>query len=87
MKNFIIVADSHIDNNNASAFFAMLAEVAKSDYDIIFLGDIFELWLGLNRYEEEMHKDFLSWEAFHCNVDNCSTKKQLKCNCFLFCPI
>jgi len=61
MKNFIIVADSHIDNNNASAFFAMLAEVAKSDYDIIFLGDIFELWLGLNRYEEQMHKDFLSW--------------------------
>jgi len=28
---------------------------------IVFLGDIFELWIGLKRYEDEGHRRFLDW--------------------------
>jgi len=44
----IIIADAHIDESrgNESAFFQMLEAIEKTDHDIVFLGDIFELWIA-----------------------------------------
>ena len=59
----IIVADAHIDDARdvESGFFQMLHVIEKTDQDVIFLGDIFDLWVALPRYEKEIHKLFLSW--------------------------
>jgi UDP-2,3-diacylglucosamine pyrophosphatase LpxH len=59
----IIIADAHIDVDRGveSGFFQMLQVIEKTDQDVIFLGDIFDLWVALPRYEEEIHKLFLSW--------------------------
>jgi UDP-2,3-diacylglucosamine pyrophosphatase LpxH len=39
----------------------MLEAIAKTQYDLIFLGDIFELWIALARYEEDIHIEFTAW--------------------------
>lgn len=59
----IIIADAHIDESrgNESAFFQMLKVIEKTDHDVVFLGDIFELWIALPRYEKGLHKNFLAW--------------------------
>ena len=59
----IIIADAHIDDARGveSGFFQMLQAIEKTDQDVIFLGDIFDLWVALPRYEKEIHKLFLSW--------------------------
>jgi UDP-2,3-diacylglucosamine pyrophosphatase LpxH len=59
----IIIADAHIDDASGveSDFFQMLQVIEKTDQDVIFLGDIFDLWVALTRYEKESHKLFLSW--------------------------
>jgi UDP-2,3-diacylglucosamine pyrophosphatase LpxH len=57
----ILIADSHVSTGNAERFFAMLALVARSDHDVVFLGDIFELWIALKGYESESHRRFLDW--------------------------
>ena len=61
--SLIIVADSHIEPGSAAetVFFRMLAKLSASGHDIVFLGDIFELWIGLPRYEGTSQKKFLSW--------------------------
>jgi UDP-2,3-diacylglucosamine pyrophosphatase LpxH len=60
---FIIVADSHIRPGGSAerSFFEMLAKMGRSRYDIVFLGDIFDLWIGLPGYEGSAQKDFLAW--------------------------
>ena len=60
----IIIADAHIDDDDRdveSGFFQMLQVIEKTDQDVIFLGDIFDLWVALPRYEKEIHKLFLAW--------------------------
>ena len=59
----IIVADAHISKTqgNYAAFFKMLAALARTDHDLIFLGDIFDLWVALPRYEEDIQGDFIAW--------------------------
>jgi UDP-2,3-diacylglucosamine pyrophosphatase LpxH len=59
----IIVSDAHIDESrgNASNFFRMLEAIGKTDHDVVFLGDIFELWIAFPRYEKDYHKRFLAW--------------------------
>ena len=61
--SLIIVVDSHIGPGSAGekAFFQMLEKLSASRYDIVFLGDIFELWIGLPRYEGPTHTKFLDW--------------------------
>jgi UDP-2,3-diacylglucosamine pyrophosphatase LpxH len=61
--SFIIVADSHVqpDGLIERSFFEMLAMLGNSRYDIVFLGDIFDLWIGLPGYETPAQKDFLAW--------------------------
>ena len=59
----IIVADSHVseENGNLTSFFKMLEAIGQSPYDVVFLGDIFDLWIGLRRYEEPHHIRFRDW--------------------------
>ncbi len=62
-RKILCIADAHILESPGSAgdFFRMLAKVAETDYDIVFLGDIFELWIAFPAYETEIHKQFLAW--------------------------
>jgi len=59
----IIIADAHVSDHlgNVIPFFNMLAAFEKNHHDIIFLGDIFDLWIALPGYEDKIHKDFLAW--------------------------
>ena len=65
----ILIADSHVSkkNDNIADFFSMLDCIAKSHHDIIFLGDIFDLWISIPRYQSEEQIRFLDW---------CITEKQ-----------
>ena len=59
----ILITDAHVSKarGNAPAFFRLLDALARYDDDLIFLGDIFDLWVALPRYENELHRRFLSW--------------------------
>ena len=59
----IIITDSHVSKTkgNHATFFKMLEALGKNNQDLIFLGDIFDLWIALPRYEEDIHHDFISW--------------------------
>ena len=59
----VMIADAHISRNqgNVGAFFEMLTALEGGPGDVVFLGDIFDLWIALPRYENEVHRTFLSW--------------------------
>ena len=59
----IIVSDAHISKarGNDTAFFKMLGAIESTEHDLIFLGDIFDLWVALPRYETDIHNNFISW--------------------------
>ncbi|MBO1317157.1 metallophosphoesterase [Acanthopleuribacter pedis] len=59
----IFVTDAHVapQLGNVEPFFAMLDHLAKSDEDLVFMGDIFDLWIGHARYEGAEHRRFLAW--------------------------
>lgn len=61
-----IISDAHISEDHggkSDEFFRMLLALEKSDDDIVFLGDIFDLWIALPRYEQDIHRRFLVWCA------------------------
>jgi len=59
----IIICDAHVSEakGNHLQFFKMLGAFESCDHDLIFLGDIFDLWIALPRYEREIHHRFLAW--------------------------
>jgi UDP-2,3-diacylglucosamine pyrophosphatase LpxH len=59
----ILIADAHISAalGNTGEFFQMLQALESSDQDLVFLGDIFDLWIALPRYENALHRRFLAW--------------------------
>jgi len=59
----ILIADPHVSqrNGNVEPFFAMLAQLAESEEDVVFLGDLFDLWIALPRYETDLHRRFREW--------------------------
>jgi len=59
----IIVSDAHVNEalGNHYQFFDMLTAFEACDHDLIFLGDIFDLWIALPRYESRIHHRFLNW--------------------------
>jgi len=59
----IIVTDAHVSKarGNDTAFNKMLTALENTEHDLIFLGDIFDLWVALPRYETGIHRNFLSW--------------------------
>ena len=67
---YIFIADSHLaDPEDTESFFSMLDRISCSllamEKDrrpsLVFLGDIFELWIAIPGYEAECHSRFLSW--------------------------
>ncbi len=70
MKNnvYVLVADCHIraHSDAEDEFFRMLDRIAEfSPAGVIFLGDIFELWIALDGYETREHLRFIQWCAGH----------------------
>lgn len=59
----IFVTDAHVAPRlgNVEAFFEMLALLAQTREDVVFMGDIFDLWIGLKRYEGPEHRRFIAW--------------------------
>lgn len=59
----IIVTDAHVSRarGNVTAFYKMLAAIENTAHDLIFLGDIFDLWVALPRYETDIHRNFTAW--------------------------
>jgi UDP-2,3-diacylglucosamine hydrolase len=66
----IIVTDAHIGKSagNDTAFFQMLAAFEKTRHDLIFLGDIFDLWIAIPRYEDDIHARFGAWCRSQKNI-------------------
>lgn len=59
----ILVADAHVGPGNRTDFFRMLDALEKGRESVIFLGDIFDLWIALPRYETDDHRAFVDWCA------------------------
>ncbi len=57
----IIISDSHVSNETFDEFFDMLLMIEKTDHSVVFLGDIFDLWISIPRYENSNHRKFLKW--------------------------
>jgi UDP-2,3-diacylglucosamine hydrolase len=59
----IIITDAHISKaaGNHATFFRMLASLESHQQDLIFLGDIFDLWVALPRYEDDAQRQFVAW--------------------------
>ena len=59
----ILISDAHVGdtNGNTTTFFDMLDALAHTTEDVVFLGDIFELWFALPHHESELHERFLGW--------------------------
>ena len=61
-ENYILIADSHLKDGGERAFFEMLDRIRQyHPAGVIFLGDIFELWIALDGYESDLHARFLQW--------------------------
>jgi UDP-2,3-diacylglucosamine pyrophosphatase LpxH len=59
----IIITDAHISkaSGNHATFFKMLEFFEDIQQDLIFLGDIFELWVALPGYESDIHHAYIEW--------------------------
>ena len=42
-------------------YYKMLDVIKKTGHDLVFLGDIFDLWIALPGYEEDIHLKFIAW--------------------------
>ena len=62
-RNIVFISDAHVacGGPNEAEFKAMLNSLAASDYDIFFLGDIMDLWIGKKRYEDDLQRWFVDW--------------------------
>jgi UDP-2,3-diacylglucosamine pyrophosphatase LpxH len=63
MERLIIITDAHVggDRSGTREFLRMLDRFEGVGGGFVFLGDIFELWIALDRYETEVHRRFLEW--------------------------
>ncbi len=69
---YIFVADSHIVGGEPEKNFFQMLKVLESmppSTGIVFLGDVFELWIALRSYEGEIHDRFCKW---------CQNQKQIR---------
>ena len=68
-----IVADSHLDEKNAPAeeFVEMLVQL-ENPHTIVFLGDLFKIWLAPPKFWSDLHRQvllgFQSLKDKGCNV-------------------
>jgi len=59
----ILIADAHVNEAAGShhPFFRMLGSLEQTSEDVVFMGDIFDLWIALPGYERTVHARFLEW--------------------------
>ena len=59
----ILIADSHLRENTGELddFNKLLGRIAANGHDVCFLGDIMELWIAVPKFENDMHREFLTW--------------------------
>jgi UDP-2,3-diacylglucosamine pyrophosphatase LpxH len=62
-ERVVVVADAHVSAGSAAAFSEMLERIGRSGRRVVFLGDVFELWFAMPRYEDDGHRRFLDWCA------------------------
>jgi UDP-2,3-diacylglucosamine pyrophosphatase LpxH len=63
-QRWLMIADAHlVCCEPEDEFFRMLDGVSRlpGDVGIIFLGDVFDLWIALRGYENADHRRFLDW--------------------------
>ena len=63
-KRWLMIADAHLTcRTSEDEFFRLLGLVSRLPRDIavIFLGDIFDLWIAIRGYETEDQRRFLDW--------------------------
>ena len=60
-KKTLFITDAHVHDDNSEPFFQMLNNISKTPHDVIFLGDIFDLWIALPNFESAVHFQFLEW--------------------------
>jgi len=67
----IIITDAHLSPTakNAARFFALLHRLEGHTREVVFLGDIFDLWIALGNYEDAFQQRFVAW---------CQRQKQLR---------
>ena len=58
-----LVADCHVTpgSQEEREFREMLEALSRSPHDVVFLGDILDLWIAIPRYEETIHREFAEW--------------------------
>lgn len=69
-QTYFMIADAHITGGEVEQeFFRMLERLSAlpPSVAVVFLGDIFELWIALGKYEAGLHRRFIQW---------CETEKQ-----------
>lgn len=59
----ILIADCHASplRGNEAEFLALLEAISATPQDVVFLGDILDLWIALPTYEQDLHRRFLDW--------------------------
>ncbi len=63
-QTYLLIADSHLEDGAKLQEFQTLLEKISClplSCGVVFLGDIYELWVALDRYENERHRTFLTW--------------------------
>ncbi len=63
---FLVIADAHLcggEEKRTDDFFRLLKQIDSlpEECAVVFLGDIFELWVAQRSYEDPLHASFLSW--------------------------
>ncbi|MBR4253507.1 MAG: hypothetical protein IKQ16_00280 [Lentisphaeria bacterium] len=63
-QRWLMIADAHLTcSKPEDEFFRMLNAAGRlpGDVGIVFLGDVFDLWIALRGYENDDHRRFLDW--------------------------
>lgn len=62
-RDILLITDSHLIEHcpERAAFRFLLEKISGSDYDVLFLGDIFDIWIGCRGYETTVHREFMDW--------------------------
>lgn len=60
---YLLIADAHETqlSKTADEFKAMLDAISRTQLNVVFLGDIMDLWIAMTRYEDELQKYFTQW--------------------------
>ncbi|MBQ7650300.1 MAG: metallophosphoesterase [Victivallales bacterium] len=62
-RGIVLIADAHVacGGTNEAEFRAMLEGIARTDFDLLFLGDIMDLWIAKDDYEDDLQRWFVVW--------------------------